>query len=453
VDFSTKFKENILKFCIENKLFEFCSILSNTSTPYLVGGALRDIALLEKALDIDIAIKTPINEVFKVLEANGLRCIDTGSAHGTITTLFNSIPIQITQFRSPSARRSTSFSETIEEDLSGRDFTINALAFDMSSHDFIDPLGGLEDLKNSFLRSCGSPFDRFTEDPVRILRMLRFGSAENRTVDESCLKAATELSHLLKDISTERIGAELIKILETQHPDLAFKLAKKLSILGYISSHLEKCVGCEQNRFHINDVFDHTMDVLKRSEKNVILRLAALFHDTGKPSTVSVDASGERHFYEHEVYSTQYLKEEVARLKIPKAIAQPAEILVRHHMRPVSCGPSGVRRLLRDLGGEFQLWKKFKHADKSPLVTEADFESEMQKFSELVDSEMKRIAENNLDKPALDGFDLMKLGIAEGREIGTIISQLKEYILEQPESNTKEQLTELVKSKFIKLGQ
>ncbi len=414
---------------------------------YIVGGAVRDLALGQECHDLDLASALPAAVAKEKLEGVGLRVIDTGIEHGTVTVLLGDDHAELTTFRMPSKRSASRFSKSIEDDLSGRDFTINAVAY--ADGQLYDPFGGLEDLSQKKLRTVGEAEERFDEDPLRILRMVRFGSAAGFEIDKAALDAATKLGVKLKDVSPERIKDELSKILVSDEPVAAFETMRQCELFQYFIPEIIPAIGFEQNEFHIHDVYGHTLDVIERTPANLTLRLTALFHDLGKPATFSLGEDGRRHFYCHEQVSVQICKEVMQRLKYSNAEIQRVSLLVAEHMRPVNCGPAGVRRLFRDLGDAFDEWLLFKYADMPPAMSNDEFERLMSGFKELVAEERQKMQLPEYGKLALDGNDIISLGIKAGPVVGQILKQLEERVIENPSLNTKEQLLEVVQ-KIIK---
>lgn len=414
------------------------SALGKESGLSLVGGIVRDALLTTRSNDLDLASKLPPGEVHSRLEAAGMRVIDTGIDHGTVTILTDEWnKAEITTFRAPSARDETRFSDTIEEDLSGRDFTINAIAFSVQSGELIDPLSGISDLRGGILSAAGDPAIRFQEDPLRLLRMVRFGSAQGRRITGKTLEAATSLVHTLASVSPERIREELLQILLAPLHTAGLQTLLRTGLLEQILPELLPSIGCEQNEFHKHDVFDHTLWVLDRTPPEKHLRLAALFHDIGKPHTLSVDEEGRRHFYRHETKSAEIAEAVMERLRFSKKDIRSVSQLVRFHMRPLQCGPTGVRRIMRDCGEQFETWLKLKRADAPPLVPEEEFESDYRRFMDLVEEERERQRLPEYGQLAVDGNDLMELGFKPGPALGEALGELEEIVLANPARNKK----------------
>lgn len=409
---------------------------------HLVGGTVRDALSGKVSGDLDLASKLKPEQCKRLLRKASLRVVDTGIQHGTLTVIKDSQTLEITTFRKPARRDKNSYSKDIKTDLSGRDFTINALAFSLSERKLCDPFHGAKDLQQKILRAVGNPEMRFKEDPLRILRMVRFGAAQKRKVHKATLLAAKRLAPSLESVSIERIGAEFEKILMSADPAAAIRQIKDLGLLPLFVPELVDAVGFQQNKFHIHDVFEHTLWVLRRSRPLLELRLAALFHDVGKPYTLSVDQQGQRHFFCHEMVSEKICRKRMKALRFSKKLTERVCRLVRHHMRPLECGPSGARRIMRDLQDDMQLWRALKSADAPPRNSAKQFNKTLKSFDALVKSEQQRLAKSGGSGLAINGHDLIALGMKPGVLLGSVLRQLEELILEEPALNQKELLLE-----------
>lgn len=407
---------------------------------YLVGGSVRDSFLTTADTDLDLATSLTALEVKERCDRRGIRIIETGIQHGTVLAVIDEVHIEITTFRVPSSRDSHTTARDITTDLSGRDFTINALAFDIASHQFVDPFNGLSDLEHNIVRGVGSAEERFIEDPLRILRMIRFGDAQGRTIEDSTLTAAKKQVELLAKVSHERIKGELDKILLSPFPHLGIRKIHEIGALPYTIPELIPSVGFEQNKFHIHDVFEHTLWVLERTPHDLILRWSAIFHDIGKPHTLSVDPDGSRHFYSHETVSEDLSKKRMKELRFSTDDTRAIASIVRHHMRPLDCGAPGVRRIIRDLGPQLAQWRQFKAADSPPTFTDEEFQNVAGRFDQLLATELAKISGPSYGKLAISGEDLKALGVKPGPEMGKLIKELEELVIEDPATNTKETL-------------
>ncbi len=412
---------------------------------YLVGGIVRDLASGLEQSDLDLATGLEAGTIISRLKANSIRVVETGLQHGTVTAVIDAKGYEISSFR---RLASGAIADSIETDLLGRDFTINALAFAVSSKTLLDPFGGLNDLDNSLLRAVENPMHRFAEDPHRIMRMVRFGPAQGRTIHEDTLAAAKSVRPRLAEVAVERTRVELEKILVSSHAADGFRCLKELNLLEHTVPELLTCVGFEQNEFHIHDVFEHILWVMERCPHDLKLRLTALFHDIGKPQSLSVGDDGRRHFFKHESFGAEICKERMAQLKFSHHLTEQVTLLVQHHMRPVDCGPVGIRRLLRDLGEEFESWRKFKYADATPTIADDVVRERLADFDHRVEVERERLAKMGGSNLAIDGNDLIALGMRPGIQLGAVLKALNEDIIVDPELNTREVLLARAKLKI-----
>ncbi len=411
--------------------------LGDDADLHLVGGTVRDVFCAAGEIDLDLATKLRPEDVVDRITAAGIRVVETGIDRGTV--LVPGEPkIEITTFREASGRNETRFSDSIIEDLAGRDFSINSMAFSLAEKEIRDPFRGLEDLEARLLRCTGNAEDRFEEDPLRILRMLRFGPGSGRKIDPSTAKAAARLKTRIASVSVERIRDELERIIISPFPAEAFRAARDLGLLDAFLPELCPMVDFEQNRFHDEDVYSHTLTVISRAEKDKHVRLASLFHDTGKPHTLSVDENGDRHFYQHERVSGEIAKSLMERLRFSKEDIHSVCLLVTEHMRSLDCGPPGARRIMRDTGDLYEKWRMLKKADAPPCETDEVFFSRLKRFDELVESEIARLQGDGIDQLVINGDDLIALGFEEGRRLGEVLASLRDEILEDPARNTRE---------------
>jgi tRNA nucleotidyltransferase (CCA-adding enzyme) len=421
--------------------------LGDDAELYLVGGAVRDILLGKTPADLDFATILPIEEVERRLNQVGIRSIATGLKHGTITALIDEQPLEVTTFRKPLALSAIEPSQSIEIDLSARDFTINAAAISLQDFSLVDPYLAQEDLARGLLRAVGNPEERFEEDALRILRMIRFGVAEGRVIEVSTEQAAKKLSGKLSEISPERIKIEIEKILVSHNARSALNKMLELGILAVIIPEILDSVACLQNEFHIEDVFNHTLTVIERTPREAILRWTALFHDIGKPAALTVDDSGKRHFYNHEHIGAEIAKKIMQRLRFSNQEMSDIAQLVELHMRPLKCGAPGVRRILRDTAPNYSLWRTFKYADAPPIYTAREVESELANFDEMVAAEKLREQGTPISRLVIGGDELIQLGLKPGRKIGVVLKQLSEEVIEEPTLNNREKL--LVRAKQL----
>lgn len=407
---------------------------------YLVGGALRDTLLKRPVEDLDYACPLSATEVEIRCSRAGLRVYRTGLRHETLTIIpVETLPsVEVTSFR---GRKKTD----LNQDLELRDFTINALALDCLSGTLHDPHAGVQDIEKRILRAVVSAEARYREDPLRMLRLVRLANELDFTIAEETLEAAIQLSGLLEQVSVERIRDELSLILCSQAPDKGFLLLQKLHILKVILPEVERFVDFEQNEFHSLDLFSHTLQAVKKTSDDLTTRLATLFHDVGKPDTLSVDEQGRRHFYKHEVLGAEQTKAILKRLKYPQKLTEDVTQLVRLHMRPISAGDSGLRRLLRDTGELYPKWRDLKEADASSCKLDKQL---LKKELAIFDERIKALLESKSSFIELElrGQDLIELGLSPGPRFGKILKSLEAAILENPDLNNRKTILEKVRA-------
>ena len=428
--------------------------LPPTAELFLVGGCLRDFLCAKSAFDIDLTCSLAPKQIKSALQSANIRTIDTGIEHGTLTALFkNETKIEITSFRQPGVRSDFALGTSIEQDLLGRDFTLNAIAFDLKKLQLIDPYNGLVDLKNNLLRTPGAAEERLLEDPARILRAVRFGPAAGRKVTSELAQSLIKHVSLLESVAVERIRVELEKILLTGHTRSAFMAMRDWHIIQTLLPEVVATFDFAQNEFHHEDVFQHTLSVVENIPAERILRWAALFHDLGKPATLSIGPDNRRHFYNHEDVSAKLAERIMFRLKFSEKDRTSINMLVQLHMRPITCGAPGARRLLRDLGPLFESWMHFKKADRPPIYSDSLLKKQFDAFCKLIETERARTVGSVFDPLAVDGFDLQELGIKPGKLMGEVLRDLRETVLLKPELNTKEILLKLTKEIIDKKAQ
>jgi tRNA nucleotidyltransferase (CCA-adding enzyme) len=427
---------------------------------FLVGGSVRDALMGKNSKDLDFAFSEAPDKIIPVLEKAGIRVIPTGLSHQTVTVkLDENLPhVEITSFRNAHMNPAGGvyLGSTIEEDLSCRDFTINALALPVTIENhlkgeslLLDPLGGFDDLKNKIIRTPGNPKDRFSEDPLRILRMARFASVFDFVIDPSTLSAAIALSMKITSVSPERIRDEFIKILVSDYPGKGLNLLKDLGFYKMFIPEIDACIDFEQNRFHKHDVFIHTIEVVEKSPKDPLVRLSAFFHDIGKPPSLSVDDQGERHFYLHEKIGAEMIPEIARRLRFSNELTAAIRKMVHTHMRPLDAGPGGLRRILRDTEPFYEEWRALKYADTAAVLGDTSaLENDFRDFDERIVKIKEKESSSPYRKLAIDGADLIELGLQPGPRFKEILSFLHEKVLDQPECNTREQLIGLLRDNF-----
>lgn len=250
--------------------------LSKITPIYLVGGAVRDQLFGFKAKDVDVVTELDLGELEQKLENWGYHPLKIGAKFLTVSVFLDRERIDFTHL-----------TQNLETDALRRDFTINAIYQNIRSGEFIDPLGGQQDLRNKRLRACGSPVDRFREDPIRILRMVRLKFKYHLTLEEKTKKAASELMGALSGVASERITEELGRILVLDSVEEALRFLDEIGYWQAYVPELARLKGLDQNKYHTKDAWEHTLHVVQNTPSQPLLRLAGLFHDIGKWETAS----------------------------------------------------------------------------------------------------------------------------------------------------------------------
>jgi tRNA nucleotidyltransferase (CCA-adding enzyme) len=254
----------------------------------------------------------------------------------------------------------------------------------------------------------------------------------------------------LSENEIERIRDELLKTLLTDQSKKGLRLFAELGIFDWLIPELQDCVGFEQNKFHKHDVFEHTLDVVENIPKSKLLRLSALFHDIGKPPSLSVSEDGERHFYLHEKIGADMVDIILPRLRFSNSDTNAVKVLVATHMRPLNCGDGGLRRILRDTGEYYDDWRQLKFADTvAVLGEEQGVINEFNDFDDRIEKVKTAKKPHPFSSLSITGQDLIELGLTPSRKFKDILAYLQEAVLDDPDINTKESLLKLVRDKFI----
>jgi putative nucleotidyltransferase with HDIG domain len=434
---------------------------------FLVGGAVRDLLRGCKAKDWDLATDARPEEVIALFQKKPYPSfvIPTGIKHGTVTVHFKGLSMEVTTFRSESGysdgRRpdSVEFGVSIEEDLSRRDFTMNAAAWRLPSGPLVDPFDGRGDIKRRFIRTVGRPEERFSEDGLRPIRALRFASELGFTVDEALLAAIPAAIPFTAKVASERIRDELDRIIASGKPSAALLLMEKTGLLQTLIPELAACRGVKQDRingfgFHRFDVLDHSLlacDFAARQTppdqtSQTVRGLAALYHDIGKPVTAQIDENGKRTFYNHEKESAVLARNILGRFRYPNMVTDTVCHLIEEHMfhYEENWTDAAVRRFIVRVGEE-NLASLFalRRADAYGLAGKEPPPDFLLPFQERIEETLKQSSALSLKDLALSGKDLIAAGIPQGKHMGIILSELLEAVLDDPALNTRERLLEI----------
>lgn len=430
----------------------------NSYEAYMVGGCVRDSILGVEPKDYDITTSAKPEETISLFE----KTIPTGLKHGTITVIINSTPYEVTTFRTEGTyldnRRPSSvdFVTDIKEDLSRRDFTINALAYNENTG-LIDYFNGVNDIKNKIIRCVGDADKRFKEDALRMLRAIRFSCQLTFDIEENTLKAIKDNYKLIENISFERIRDEICKILISPNPSRGLELLKDTNLLELILPEINSLVDFSPKcTNHNRNVFTHTLRVIDNTENDLLLRLSALFHDVGKLNTLTPFNNGLFYgFPGHSIEGAIMSKRILSKLRFDNNTIKIVSKLIEHHLVlnvDTMLTKYEVKKLLNDVGkNNISLLFKLQRADINSLDNPKIF-LEKVNYTEKLANE---ILENNepLTIKDLDiaGEDLISnLGLKPGKIIGDILNYLLDKVLENPNLNSKEILLNLAKDKFYK---
>lgn len=411
---------------------------------WLVGGCVRDLMLNRAPEDWDIttsALPETVQSCFP-------HTIPTGIAHGTVTVLMGKIPYEVTTYRSESEysdfRRPDQvfFVSSIEEDLARRDFTINAMAWHPSGG-LADPFGGIQDLKSGIIRAVGNPVERFGEDALRMLRAVRFAAQLNFVVEPATREAITEGASNITYVSGERVRVELDKWLMSAGT-ARWPLFHESGLMRWILPELERCFDMPQRSpWHFESVGEHTLRAAASAAPERLIRWTLLLHDLGKCEMHTVDEFGTDHFLGHEVRGEELAREIMGRLRWDNRTMERVTKLIRHHDRDVEPTERAVRRAVRAIGrDEFPFWLAVRRADRLAQKPEKALPL-LAKLDE-VEALYKSIIEQehclHVNELAVTGKDILALGVPQGRVIGRILHELLEWVLEEPDRNTRAQL-------------
>lgn len=441
---------------------------------YLVGGAVRDMLLGQKVSDFDLTTNATPEQVMSIFK----KVIPTGIEHGTVTVLFMGTPIEVTTFRIEQGYSDSrhpdkiSFTDDITEDLSRRDFTINAIAASLQDGKIVDPFDGQKDLKNKIIRTVGSPFERFSEDGLRPIRAIRFAAKLHFKIDEETLNAIPQTIEKTKTISIERFRDEFCKMMTTDKPSIALNLLEQTGILEFFIPELINCKNVTQSDFrgiHKFDVLNHLFYACDGAPKEKLLvRIASLFHDVGKPSTRKEDIRTEIDgsekpiitFFGHEKKSAEICKEIMTRLKFSNNEIDYVCHLIKEHMffYESSWTDAAIRRFITRISLQKYTTSEIiedlfdlRIADVTgmtntpPVLKDGRWSENLIEFKDRINQCINENAPLSLKDLAINGNDLINIGIT-GKQIGWTLNELLQDVLESPSDNTKEKLLEIAKN-------
>jgi tRNA nucleotidyltransferase (CCA-adding enzyme) len=429
---------------------------------YLVGGIVRDALLGKPAHDADVATSATWEEVRDVFSARGYSVLETGTRHGTVTVLLGEggqNPVEITTFRVDGAYSDgrhpdeVRFVRNIGDDLARRDFTINAMAWSQESG-LIDLFGGREDLAHGIIRAVGDPEKRFSEDGLRVLRALRFASRLKFRIEPATREAVLKCAPELRGVSEERIGAEYDGLIAG---DGAVEVLREYaSVIGTVIPEIVPMFGFEQHsRWHIYDVWEHCLHTLKAldPDASLLLRHVALLHDIGKPESFTLDESGNGHFFGHERAGAIDARSVFRRLRWRSLDIDHACTLIKYHDRHIEPNRRGVTRMLARLGRSYagadeiatELFRELltlKRADinaHAPATVEARL-VQVDEVERAFEQTMKENCVFRVRDLAISGRDVIACGVSRGPQVGFILRELLDRVIDGSLENSREAL-------------
>lgn len=419
---------------------------------WAVGGCVRDALLGRPTHDFDIATSADWRDSEKALEASGFLVHRTGTAHGTVTASFGGEAIEVTTYRTDGKYSdgrhpdAVTFVQSIEEDLARRDFTINAMAYH-PDRGLLDCWGGKTDLDARVLRVVGDAKKRFAEDSLRVLRGCRFASQLGFEIEPTTLAAMKKEKTGLLRVSSERITHELDELLLGDYVHDA--LMSTVDVLVVVMPEITACKGFDQHTpYHIYDVWEHTAWVVQHAPKTRLARWAALFHDIGKPAAFYTDSNGRGHFFKHPELSAILAKQIMERLLISPAFASQVLTLVRIHDRQIATTPRSVKRTLARLDGNVDLFRTLCGIKRADAMAQSELSRERLELSYELERVLDEVLASNdaftLKQLAINGRDVMALGIAAGPRVGALLEAALEAVIDEEISNERDALLAFV---------
>lgn len=442
----------ILRQQIARPVLEICKELRNAGErAWVVGGCVRDTLRGEQVNDWDVATTALPQKV----QSTFRRVIPTGIDHGTVTVLWKGRGYEVTTLRGEGAysdgRRPdhVTFVGDIVQDLARRDFTVNAIAYDPVDGQLVDPFDGLADMRRKLLRAVGNPSERFGEDGLRILRGARFVATLEFELEPETEAAFRGALDTFRKVSPERVREEWLKTMKATVPSRAFEVMRRTGILEVTYPELLEQVGCEQNRWHAYDVWEHTMRVLDESEGDPIERVAALLHDVGKPRTrARSDKTNDWTFYHHEVVGADMADRWLREYRFSNSERELITSLIRHHLICYASEwtDAAVRRFIKRVG-ESYIEPLLRLGEADALGKGRDVRRELASLAELrgrVDAELEAGGALSTQDLAIGGNDVIPLlDGGAGPEVGKILRALLERVIDDPSLNTRDKLMPL----------
>ena len=433
---------------------------------FLAGGAVRDEIMGKKAKDLDFVVTGDIDAgiKFSIWLGNHLGIYKDGSnpvifpRYGTSKLSLGRNKLKLPnidlefvaprkEVYTPGSRNPTVTAGTIEDDALRRDLTINSLLKNISSGEILDVSGkGIEDIKNGVIRTPLDPAITFKDDPLRMMRAVRFSSKYGFDVPPEIINNIKKFSSLIDNISKERIMDELNKILVSPNPDKGISLLQSTGLMSHIMDEFNEAIGMKQNEYHTEDVFGHTMSVLKNTPPDLKTRLMALFHDIGKVVTKTVSPEGSVHFIGHEMASEDIVKKVMTRLKYPNDMIDAVASGVRNHMHLKHGGDDAsnisdktLRKFTNAVGDNLVHILDLIHADNVAHTSDASMPNQIEIVRKRIDNLSSKIDNSNVKLP-INGDDLLAMGWKQGPIFRKVFDAIQDAWYENPNITREEAL-------------
>lgn len=449
---------NDVKINIPREVKKILTVFHNKGyKAYIVGGCVRDSIIGRCPNDWDITTNATPKDINYIFKHSGLyTVIPTGIKHGTMTLYHYGNQYEITTFRKDgdySDNRhpnNVQFVNDLKEDLSRRDFTINAMAYN-EKEGLIDYFSGIDDINNKIVRCVGNPLDRFNEDALRMMRAIRFSCQLGFNIEKNIIDSICKLYSNIQNISIERIRDEFCKILISENPIDGICHLIQSELMRYIIPEIYPTLKFNQHNIHHDkDIFWHIMTVVENIEPVLDLRLSALLHDIGKPRCFTIGENGQGHFYSHHKVSADMSKEILRRLKFDNKTIDKVSLLVYEHMsRYDKLRTPNIKKFINRVGiDNLELLFSLQIADIKGSAKEYQNFDNVLKLREQcykILDEKQPLAIKDLK---INGRDLMRVGFKQGKQIGETLTYLLEEVIENPELNDRDTLISMVKSRI-----
>lgn len=437
--------------------FEGVRILENAGhEAWLVGGCVRDALIGRPFTDIDIASKAHWSQTKEAFVTAGWQVHETGTKHGTVTVSNGTNSIEITTYRSDGAYldarhpESVTFLETIQEDLARRDFTMNAIAYH-PERGLCDPFNGEADIADKTIRAVGEPHERFKEDALRVLRGCRFASQLGFEIEIPTYEAMVRSKRFLAKIASERITSEITQLLVGPHAGTA--ILSYVDALSYVLPELVAMKGFDQRSpYHIYDVLEHTCHVVDGVSPTPLLRWTALLHDCGKPAAFMTGPDGVGHFFGHGYTSCQLAKGALERFCLSPKFKHQVLLLIKHHDDTIELTRKAVKRAVAKMDNDPALFRALcEHKRGDARGQDVKFAHRIQygyDLEAILDEILNSKDPLSTKDLAVNGTDLMRLGYKQGKQLGAVLSEMLEKVIEEELPNESNELLKFAASKL-----